>query len=248
MRTIGKYHSPPPNSPMSDVLELDAAILCGGLGTRLRGALPGLPKSLAPIAGEPFLDRLLEQLASAGCRQVVLCTGYKSEEIERQYGRAAGGCEIVFSPEPAPLGTGGALGLARKLLRTDPVLVMNGDSIVPGLDFAALRRAAVGAAGALVVVAADGRGDTGAITLDATGRVRGFAEKPAAGVTGYQSAGVYLLTRRLLGEIPEGEASSLERDWFPRWVGAGLAGYLHAGALIDIGTPERWQRAQEELR
>lgn len=232
---------------MAAALELDAAILCGGLGTRLRGAVPGLPKSLAPVGGQPFLERLLEQIAGAGCRRVVLCTGYKSEEIERQYARAAGGVEMVFSREAKPLGTGGALGLARQRLHSDPVLVMNGDSIVPGLDFAALLRAAGGVAGALAVVAADGRGDTGAITLDATGRVLGFAEKPAAGVTGYQSAGVYVLSQRLLGEIPAGEASSLEREWFPRWVSAGLAGYIHAGALIDIGTPERWQRAQEQL-
>ncbi len=233
---------------MPAALELDAAILCGGLGTRLRGAVPDVPKSLAPVAGQPFLDRLLEQLAGAGCRRAVLCTGYKSAEIERRYAGARNGLEIVISPEARPLGTGGALGLARTLLRSELVLVMNGDSIVPGLDFPALRRAAAGATGALVVVAADGRGDTGAITLDAAGRVLGFAEKPAAGVAGYQSAGVYLLTQRLLREIPEGEASSLERDWFPRWVAAGLAGYIHPGPLIDIGTPERWQRAQELLR
>lgn len=233
---------------MAAALELDAAILCGGLGTRLRGAVPELPKSLAPVGGQPFLERLLEQIAGAGCRRAVLCSGYKSAAIEQRYAGARSGLEIVISAEARPLGTGGALGLARKLLRTDPVLVMNGDSIVPGLDFAALLRAAGGVAGALAVVAADGRGDTGAITLDAAGRVLGFQEKPAAGVTGYQSAGVYVLSQRLLGEIPEGEASSLEREWFPRWVSAGLAGYVHPGALIDIGTPERWQRAQEQLR
>ncbi|MGH9468184.1 MAG: sugar phosphate nucleotidyltransferase [Terriglobales bacterium] len=234
----------------------DAAVLCGGLGTRLRPALPDQPKSLAEVGGQPFLDRLLHQLTAAGCRRIVLCTGYRADAIEHRYAAWKGGAELVFSPESAPLGTAGALALARRHLRTDPVLIANGDSIVLELDVAALVQAAEAAAGALAVVAGDGRTDTGAITLDASGRILSFTEKPGharapAPINAeprFQSAGVYALRRRLLEAIPADAPSSLERDWFPRWLEQGLRAYVHPGPLIDIGTPERWRQAQEQLR
>jgi NDP-sugar pyrophosphorylase family protein len=227
---------------------LDAAVLCGGLGTRLRDALPGLPKGLAPVGGRPFLELLVNELAAAGVKRIVLCTGVGADAIRRHFARGTWPVEIVFSEEPQPLGTGGALALARGHLASDPVLVCNGDSTVPGLDwagfFASVR--AGGLAGGVVVTPADARADTGVITLAGDGHLLSFAEKPERTASGYHSAGIYLFSQALLGEMPAG-ASSLERDWLPRWCGRGLYGYVHQGALFDIGTPERWARAQQEL-
>lgn len=228
---------------------LDAAVLCGGLGTRLRAALPGVPKCLAPVAGQPFLTFVLEQLAG-GCRKIVLCIGAQTggAAVRGFCASRAWAAEIAFSEEAEPVGTGGALALARPQLTSDPVIVVNGDSIVPGLDFAAAlgayRRS--GAAGAIVTVRRN-RQDTGAVQLAADGRVLVFAEKNAAAEAGYENAGVLVLGQALLATMKPGP-SSLERDWMPGWVGRGLYGYVHPGPLYDIGTPERWAQAQGPLR
>jgi NDP-sugar pyrophosphorylase family protein len=228
---------------------LDAAVLCGGLGTRLRAALPDTPKALAPVGGRPFLALLVDQLAAAGAQRIVLCTGIGAGAIREHFAHGQWPAEIIFSEEPQPLGTGGALALARAHLNSDPVVVCNGDSTVPGLAWAAFFAAvqASGLAGGLVVTPADARTDAGVITLAADGRLLSFAEKPERAAAGYHSAGIYLFSQALLGEMPAGAASSLERDWLPRWCGRGLHGYVHRGTLFDIGTPERWARAQREL-
>ncbi|MGH9414434.1 MAG: sugar phosphate nucleotidyltransferase [Terriglobales bacterium] len=228
---------------------MDAAVLCGGLGTRLRAALPGIPKCLAPVGGQPFLAKVLEQLTGAGCRRIVLCIGAQTggEAVREYCASRAWGTEIAFSEEPAPLGTGGALALARPLLTSDPVCVVNGDSIVPGLDFAAVLRAYAEshAAGTMVTVART-RSDTGAVQLDEGGRVRAFAEKSAAPGAAYENAGVAVISQDLLRQMQPGP-SSLERDWMPAWIGKGFHGYVHPGPLYDIGTPERWAQAQAPL-
>jgi NDP-sugar pyrophosphorylase family protein len=220
----------------------DVAILCGGLGTRIRDVLGGLPKALAPVNGQPFLAGLITALKAAGLRRFVLCTGVGAEQIERQFTDVSG---VVFSAEAEPLGTGGALGWARPHLHSDPVLVMNGDSTVPGLDWGAFQRSLPAhGAGAMVLVPRDARSDAGAARLDASGRVTAFAEKSGIPGESFQNAGIYLLGQALLRRIPSGQPSSLERDLMPQWVVAGMYGYIHRGALIDIGTPERLARAQ----
>src|ERR1051326_2058538 len=107
---------------------IPAVILVGGLGTRLRPLLPDHQKVVAPVAGRPFVFRLLDQLADAGLKRVILCTGYKAEQVGELVGTDYRGLSISYSPEPAPLGTAGALRQALPLLHSDPVLAMNGDS------------------------------------------------------------------------------------------------------------------------
>ena len=223
----------------------DAAILCGGMGTRLRGVLGGVPKGLAAVGGRPFLEVLVRDLAGAGVGRVVLCTGVGADQIRAHFAGGDWGAEIVFSAEPAPLGTGGALGLARPHLTTDPVLAMNGDSRVEGFDWAGFAAAfdPARAAGAVAVVATDGRDDTGRIRLDRAGRIQTFAEKQVQDGGAFQNAGIYLLSRRLLDRIPPGP-SSMERDLLPAWLPEGLSAFICRGALTDIGTPERLARAQ----
>ncbi len=222
----------------------DVAVLCGGLGTRLRAAVPRLPKCLAPVRGRPFLHYLIEQVWTAGCSRVVLCTGVGAAAVREFCAGQSWEGQVVFSEEDAPLGTGGALANARYHLTSDPVLVVNGDSLVPNLDFGALQRMEPEAPGLIVVVPCDGRADTGRVSLSPSGEVRGFAEKPAAGPDRWQNAGVYRLRQRWLAMLTNG-ASSLERDWLPRWAAEGMRAYRHPGRVMDIGTPERWMRAQE---
>lgn len=109
-------------------MTITAAVLCGGQGTRLRPVIGDLPKCLAPVAGKPFLNYLLEHLHRWSIEKVVLCTGYGGQQIEDFYGPDYAGMPLLYSREDEPLGTGGALRQALPLLDSDPVLVLNGDT------------------------------------------------------------------------------------------------------------------------
>ena len=111
-----------------ELSNVSVAVLAGGLGTRLRPVVADRPKVLAQIRSQPFLSYLLDQIAAAGCRSVVLCTGYLGEQIESTFGKNYGPLRLIYSREQEPLGTAGALKLAITRFESDPVLVMNGDS------------------------------------------------------------------------------------------------------------------------
>jgi NDP-sugar pyrophosphorylase family protein len=229
---------------------VDALILCGGLGTRLRSAVADRPKGLALVAGRPFLDILVDDLVKNGFRRLILCVGYGADQIAKHFeGRTD--AEFVISAEPAPLGTGGALRYALPKVRSELVAVVNGDSFCP-VDYFSLLRFHLDrrSEGTLVVTAPEGRNDAGAVQLSREGRVTSFLEKPAEGATGgWVNAGIYFLKRDTIAELREGVSCSLERDVIGQkaeqesWYG-----YRASGPLIDIGTPERYERAQDVLR
>jgi D-glycero-alpha-D-manno-heptose 1-phosphate guanylyltransferase len=243
------------SGPSLQLRELQAVILCGGLGTRLSRAVPGLPKSLAPIAGRPFLDYLLNHLATAGIRDLVFCTGYRSESIEAEYATGARlGLSIEYSVESSPLGTAGALKQAAPLIRSNPFFLLNGDSFLD-LDFHRLlnqhHATAATATMTLAQIASPLR--YGAITLHANGAVHTFAEKgtaiakpsPAGTLI---NAGIYALNRDVLDRIPAAPpAVSFEYDTLPSLIGRGLFGFVSNGFFIDIGIPDDYQRAQIEI-
>lgn len=234
---------------MSETLaDLDVAVLAGGLGTRLAGALPDLPKVLAPVAGRAFVEHLLDWLAREGARRVVFLLGHRADAVRAHlaaHPRAGMRFETVV--EPAPLGTGGALAHARAAgaLGTDPVLTVNGDTFVDA-DLAPLRatHAAAHAAATMLCVRVPDAGRYGRIEI-AGGRVARFVEKDAAfrGDAAI-NAGVYLLGAGLLGSLPRNRALSLERDVFETAPAGTIAAYLDPGArFVDIGTPESWRGA-----
>lgn len=227
---------------------VDAAILCGGQGTRLRGLGLDVPKSMAPIRGRPFLELLVRELARQGVGRIVLCTGYRREAIRAHFSGGDWGVPLAFSEETAPLGTAGALRQALDQLRGDPLLVLNGDSYTP-FDLAALQACEreTRAEAIMVVAPAGDRRDAGVIALDAAGWVRDFAEKTPRPGAGFHSAGIYLLRRRLLESLPLGVAASLEFDVLPRLVPGRAAAVPAGGEIVDIGTPERLMWAQERL-
>ena len=226
---------------------LDALILCGGLGTRLRPVLGDLPKALAPVEGRPFLERLLEHLAAEGLERFVLCTGWRSDAIDAALPDLARYGEVVTSREDKPLGTGGALRNARGLVRSDPLFVLNGDSLSNvGLAGMLREHRARGATVTIAVVPADGH-EGGMVRLGEGGRILSFAEKVEPGQQSFCSAGLYLLSRSLLFEASLSDEFSLELDLFPRLVGRGVYGHVHDGSFLDIGTPERYDAAPRLL-
>jgi D-glycero-alpha-D-manno-heptose 1-phosphate guanylyltransferase len=227
-----------------------AAILAGGLGTRLSHALPGVPKALAPVAGEPFLSRLLRWLEAEGVARALLLCGHLAPAMEafvRDWNARSGVPVLEISVEPAPLGTGGAVGLAAARLPQD-FFLLNGDTLCPVrlADLAAVHLAAR-AAVTLTAVQQRERAARGALELDPHNRVLGFAEKSREGA-GWINAGVYRVRRALFEGLPAGRAVSLEHDLLPEWISRGLTvRALRATApFLDIGTPADWARAQHE--
>ncbi|HKO07885.1 MAG TPA: nucleotidyltransferase family protein [Alphaproteobacteria bacterium] len=229
---------------------LDVLVLAGGLGLRMREALDGGPKLLAPVAGRPFLAYLLDWLAGFGARRIVFALGYGAEAVLDHLAQVQRpGLVLESVVEPQPLGTAGAIRFARSRLSSDPVLVANGDSFVDA-DLSELveRHRKAGALGTLLCTEVEDAGRYGRVVIDAAGRIAGFVEKGASHLGGTMiSAGVYLFSRRLLDEIAAGTAASLERDVFERLPAGSLAALAGRYRFIDIGTPESFARAAEML-
>jgi len=223
----------------------EAVILAGGLGTRLRAAVPDLPKPMAPVAGRPFLEWLLERWIGQGIGRFVLSVGYRHEAIEAHFGARYQGAEIDYAVEAAPLGTGGGLLLGAARVRgTAPFVVLNGDTwldveLRPLLEAHAQRGADVTLA--LVPKTAEGR--YGGVKVSDEGRVLGFGDAAAASVNG----GVYVFSRGALEglERAAGEPVSLEQDLFPALLarGARVHAMPCAGKFLDIGVPADYARA-----
>jgi D-glycero-alpha-D-manno-heptose 1-phosphate guanylyltransferase len=227
-----------------------AAVLAGGLGTRLRTALDDRPKVLAPVGGRPFLAYLLDALDAAGVPRIVLLIGYRGDQVRRELGNQYGGAELVYSNESSPLGTGGALREAMPLFDTQTLLLLNGDSYF-GVDLPAFlrfhrhRRADL----SLSLTRVDDAGRFGRVETDHNGRVTAFAEKQAAGRAGWINAGVYLMERRLLEIVPAGRPVSLEQELLPAWIDdKAVYGRRRSGAFLDVGTPESYALAESFCR
>lgn len=231
---------------MRDLKDVTAAILAGGMGIRLRSVVADRPKVLAEVGGRPFIAYLLDQLTTAGIRRVIVCTGHLGTQVQEMFGDTYGDLRVVYSHEPVPLGTAGALRLALPLLRSDPVLVMNGDSYCQ-VDLGAFwtwHRERAAEASLLLAEVPDTQ-RYGRVLVDATGRVLSFVEKGDGHGAGWINAGVYVLSHRVPETIPGDHAVSLEEEVFPAWIGRGLYGCRSNGRFVDIGTPHSYAVADE---
>jgi D-glycero-alpha-D-manno-heptose 1-phosphate guanylyltransferase len=235
---------------MPELHAIDAVILAGGLGKRMRGTVDDRPKPLAMIRDRPFLDILLDDLTRQGLRRFILCVGHLRDQIVAHL-RSRTDAEFLFSEESAPLGTGGAIRHAAPLVRSDPFLALNGDSLcrIDYERFLAFHRERNSTA-SIAVAAARGRTDGGTVELTDDARVVRFREK-APGKSArpaYINAGVYLLRRDLPTLWRQSDPFSLEHDVFPELVGKeSCYGYVVDTEVFDIGTPERYFEAQSKL-
>ena len=225
--------------------DVDAMVLAGGLGTRLRRTIPDRPKALAPIAGRPFITYLLDQLSAAELRSATLCVGYLADQIRTALGSEYEGLPLEFSKEETPLGTAGALASALPKTNSDTIMVFNGDSFCDAdLDaFLNSHEARRGSASLLLAKVPD-VSRYGAVQVNPDGEITSFDEKSAGKGSGWINAGIYLIERRLLESMPPARPLSLERDVFPGWAGHGLLGVKAAARFIDIGTEDSFQAAQ----
>jgi NDP-sugar pyrophosphorylase family protein len=166
--------------------------------------------------------------------------------VRETFGEAYGKMRLSYSPEPSPLGTGGAVRLALSLIDSDPALVMNGDSFFDA-DLEACYRSHVAAEDVETTMLVCNVSDTaryGRIQMADDRRVLHFDEKGALSGPGWINAGIYFLGRRMVAAIPSSRMISLERDIFPAWIGRGLYACPDEGRFLDIGTPESYREAQ----
>lgn len=222
-----------------------AVILAGGLGMRLRTSVADRPKALAEVAGRPFLVYLLDHVAKAGMRRVVLCTGYLGDMVEAVIGKAYMDLELIYSREAAPLGTGGCLRLAAPLFQGDTVLVLNGDSFCQ-VDFNAYADWHRGhkAKASLVLARVEDTTRFGRVELADDESIMSFAEKKGSVGPGWINAGIYLISTDLIRHMPANRPVSLERDMFPSWIGHGFYGFCSETRFIDIGTPQSYRDSE----
>lgn len=225
-----------------------AVVLTGGLGTRLR-RLTETPKGLLEIAGRPFLEYQFRLLRRFGFREIVLCIGYKGESIRDRFDDGSKlGARLFYScEEDQLLGTGGALKKAEEYL-SDRFLVLNGDSYLE-LDLDELKafHASRSVLGTIAASTAEDAKDYGSLQLEKDGMITGFVEKSGTSGKGIVNAGVYLLEKEFLDLIPPGRVCSLEREAFPQAVAKGkrLCAFVSSNPFIDIGTPERYAKAEQ---
>lgn len=218
---------------------MQALILAGGAGTRLRSVLAGLNKPMAPLAGRPFLEYLLIQLKKHEIDEVTLCVGYKADLIQAYFGRGDGwGMQVSYSYETALRGTAGALKLAEGLVRDEDFFVMNGDSLFD-IDLHALMHyhRDMKALATLALAYVDDVQRYGAVGLNESGRIVSFTEKREGNTGGLINGGVYVFAREILDFIPGGQPVSLEQDILPKIIGRDLYGLPLPGYFVDIGVP-----------
>jgi mannose-1-phosphate guanylyltransferase len=224
---------------------LEAIMLVGGKGTRLRPLTLSAPKPLLPTAGVPFLAHQLARAAECGITHVVLATSYRAEMFTEAFGDGAQfGLTIDYVYESEPLGTGGGIRNAAELLRggpDDPIVVLNGD-VLSGHDLPAqvdLHRKKDAAVTLHLVPVADPT-RYGSVPTDPGGRVTAFLEKMKNPPTNQINAGCYVFRRSVIDTIPAGQVVSVEHVTFPGLIksGAVVMGYAEDAYWLDVGTPE----------
>jgi mannose-1-phosphate guanylyltransferase len=229
---------------------MQALILAGGEGTRLRPLTSTVPKPVLPLANRPFMSYMIDWLAAHGVDDIVMSCGFLASEVRAVLGDGNGaGPRLSYVEEEEPLGTAGAVKYAADLLE-DRFLVMNGD-ILADFDLSALRGFHVERAGVatIALVPVEDPSAYGLVRTGEDGRIDQFLEKPSAEEidTNLINAGAYVLEREVLDEIEYGKAVSFEREVFPALIGSGLYGVPVKGYWLDIGTPERYLEATRDI-
>jgi mannose-1-phosphate guanylyltransferase len=232
---------------------MQAIVLVGGEGTRLRPLTATVPKPALTLVDRPFLAYMIEWLAGHGVTEAVLACGFLPdvlrEALAGEEDRA--GVSIRYVVEPEPLGTAGAVRFAADALGGDlgeRFLALNGD-VLTDLDLTALLRAheEQGAAATIALHPVEDSSAYGLVRTGAGDAVLEFLEKTGEPVPGEINAGMYVLERSVLDLVPAGESVSIERDVFPRLAGSGLYGRRLDGYWMDIGTPERYLQASWDI-
>lgn len=228
---------------------MQAILLAGGLGTRLRSVVNDRPKPMALIGDKPFMEYVVHELSRYGIDEIIFAVGYKGSMVEEYFGDGSRfGVKVSYAYEEELLGTAGAIKNAGRFVTEDTFFVLNADTFYQ-MDYGRLLRvkAENRLEMALVLREVPDISRYGAAVLDGA-MLAGFNEKTAEKRPGTINGGVYLMNRELLSEIPEGKVS-LENEMIPKWMAEGkrLGGFVNDGYFIDIGIPEDYFKFQADV-
>ncbi len=238
-----------PASVVPNFKSIDVVILCGGLGKRLRSVVGNSQKVMAQVGDKPFLDLILAYLKKQGFRRIILCTGFQGDLVKKYYMQNSQGLDIIFSPEKKPLGTGGAIKNAVKKIKSKLFIAMNGDSFCPlnmktFIQFHQKHHALA----TIAVFKLKKNVDSGSITMDRQKNIVRFDEKKATAGEQFVNAGMYCFDHAIFKYLPNNKEFSMEYDGFPALVGNSFYGFPTKEEFLDIGTPERYDKAQKLLK
>lgn len=232
---------------------MEAIILAGGLGSRLKAVVPDVPKPMAPINGRPFLEYLLDYWANQGVDRFILSVGYKREIIEAHFGERYKGAHMCYAVEDQPRGTGGGLLLAlERLHQPDPFLAMNGDTFFE-VDLAPMRRYHEEKQAEVTIALRDVEDNSryARVAVNDAGRITSFDSRARTADRTLINGGVYLAQRSAFGGIASTSSGpvSIEDQLYPSMLVSSrrLFGYPSRGKFIDIGIPKDYQRAASIL-
>lgn len=229
---------------------MQAVILVGGEGTRLRPLTSTVPKPVVPLVDRPFIAYMLQWLDKHGVDDVIMSCGFLATSVRNVLGDgSAYGLRLRFVEEPDPRGTAGALKFAESML-DEQFLMLNGD-VLSDIDLSAQieQHARTGAKATLALVPVPDPSAYGLVHLDRENAVLDFVEKPSSDQidTNLISAGAYVLSREVLEIVPPEKKVSIEREVWPKLVGGGLYGFPSDSYWLDIGTPERYLKATFDI-
>ena len=227
---------------------MEAIVLAGGLGTRLKTVVSDVPKPMAPVAGKPFLTYLLNWLYQNGTDHVILSVGYKWKSIYNYLGYEYRSMKLTYSKEESPLGTGGAIALAMENLKEDEVFIVNGDTLFlielkNLINFHHTQKNDI----SIALKPMKNFDRYGTVELDNMNYIKIFKEKQATD-NGLINGGIYLLNRSIIKLLPSKEVFSFEKDFVEKIVNKiSIGGFISDKYFIDVGIPEDYNRAQTEL-
>ncbi|MCQ2298596.1 MAG: nucleotidyltransferase family protein [Bacteroidales bacterium] len=227
----------------------EAVILAGGFGTRLRHVVSDVPKPMAPIGERPFLEILIDYLATFGYDHIVLSTGYLHEKIEQHFGCEYKGIRISYAQETTPLGTGGGILNALQHCQNETVTVLNGDTMFK-VDYSALEQfhQQNGTMLSIFLRQVDDTSRYGSVEIDNSHRIIRFAEKSESQGQGWINGGIYRMDKALFDGYQVGDTFSFEKDIMQaNYQSKSLFALPSSSYFIDIGVPDDYFRAQKEL-
>ena len=226
---------------------MQAVVLAGGLGTRLRPLTYVIPKPMLPVAGKPLLERTLDYLKEYGFREVIICVAYLKRQIIDHFKNSDFGLNVRFAESDKPLGTGGQLKTAEELIE-GTFLVMNGD-IVTSMNLRSLTEFHLKNSGIGTIALKEYTVEIpyGFIEVNPKGLISSFKEKPS--ITYKANAGIYVFEKRLFDYLPVEKVVSLEREVFPLVIKSGekLYGYLEDAFWADVGDLADYEKANAEF-
>lgn len=228
----------------------EAIILAGGFGTRLQTVVSDVPKPMAPVINEPFLNYVFDYLKHYHIEHVVLSTGYLADKISEYYKNEFQGIKISYTKEETPLGTGGGIRLAMEKCHTQHVLVLNGDSFFDvNLKQYYNQHISFHSDCSLALRKVDNAARYGTIKLE-DGFIKAFKEKDSIEKEGLINGGVYIIDRELfLNKTEVLKPFSIEKDFFETRINElNLMGFEYEGYFIDIGIPEDYKKAQDDFK